>query len=227
MSMQKFQFIALILVFSGLSLSAQDFHYGISGGLDIAHIRTDLETRDLYENDINLMSHYNSILTYNINASLRYKIDNTWGISLEPGYVRKGVAIHYDINDLPDYDILLDYLQLPVLLDVYATDRLSFSAGPSIELLLFAKEKPDNQFVSLNSFYNKNLEFALMAGAAYQITEMVGVGIRYNRSLTAGREYELRDMQLHPLGHVTEYNHYFQLFFRFNFSPSKQESKEE
>ena len=70
--------------------------------------------------------------------------------------------------------VRLQYLSLPVLLDLQVTKKLALEVGPEFSYLL---HRP-------NFLYNNRFDLGLDAGLRYAINAVMAVGLRYNYGLS-------------------------------------------
>lgn len=99
----------------------------------------------------------------------------------------------------------LNYLDLPVMLS-YSIQKISFQSGVSLGYLLSASSPDVSSNQYLESLFDKNLDFGIVAGAQYQITERIGITGRYYVGLSPVVDMELRDEMNVPLGTLTAHN---------------------
>ncbi|MCG8474178.1 MAG: PorT family protein, partial [Cytophagales bacterium] len=84
------------------------------------------------------------------------------------------------------------YLNIPVLVKYYITEGLSLQAGPQIGFLMGANMDGESDLGELGKVKDmyKSTNFGLVFGAGYDITENIGVDVRYNLGLTEVPEEE-------------------------------------
>lgn len=198
----------LILLFLGLSAYTQNFRYGIVGGLDI----TKNHTTNLSLRSDNYRV-YDSMLSFNINGHIGYKSESFWGVSLEPGFMRKGGIYKNEtsvIND--DIKVQLDYIQMPILFDIYMTDKIFLSLGPEIAYLFGGRTKSAG-ITSYNiwDLYSSNFEISGLIGINYCLSKNLDIGVRYNHGLT----WISKVIYYESNKTSNEYNQYLQLMIRF------------
>lgn len=169
--------MAFTLLVSGFFTFAQsqNFTYGISGGAGISQLQfSQIDDLPFYSND--------PIVGYQISALLDYKFSDSWGISAEPGYARKGgqLGILPGMTNI-NTKIKLDYVRLPILLSFYPREYVSVSAGP--ELSYLADSNIDFLDIIASPIENK-FSLGLTAGINFHFDAPVSLGIQYNRNLT-------------------------------------------
>ena len=199
----------LLLLIS--NLKAQEFKYGLVGGLDVTNI-----TFINSSNFDNFTNPYCPMISYNINGYLGYKSSGFWGISIEPGFIQKGGLIQYVIQDnIFDVRYQLYYLQIPIYLDLYVTKKMFISFGPEVSYMLGYDSKPnvfsfDNLF-----FYDYDFELSGSIAFNYNFHKNFDIGLKYNHGITRLDKITWRDAQGNEVGKSTAYNHYLQAFIRF------------
>jgi len=75
-----------------------------------------------------------------------------------------------------------DYINLPVLAKIYIAKKISIEAGPQLGFLVSAKEKTDNDNVSISN--QKTVDFSLNLGLAYDLKNGIFFQTRYNLGLS-------------------------------------------
>jgi hypothetical protein len=180
-------FIGFILL-STFGIYAQNIMYGISAGLDVANEQ--YIGNKTYPNES-----LSPMISYNANAYIGYKSQGYWGLSIEPGFMQKGYMLHYANNNMR---IKCNYLQMPIFVNIYFTDKLFISAGPEIAYFLW------NRYAYVLKGRN-NLELSGLIGINYNISKKIDIGLRYNHGITS-------------ISTMTKlYNQYFQLLLRIKF----------
>ena len=134
------------------------------------------------------------MLSFNANAYIGWKGDGIIGLSAEPGYIQKGGVIKENYTGSEEnLRTMLNYLQLPVLLDVFITEKLSASIGPEVSYMLSAKIKSESGSTTEIDWYDKKFELSGMAGMQYAITPHFTLGLRYSHAITPCSKLELID----------------------------------
>jgi hypothetical protein len=200
------------LLFTGIKMSGQSFRFGFLTGFDLSNI--------LMTNKADYFGgkrYYYPLAAFNINGYVGTKFSNHLGISLEPGFIKKGSVIRNDKDNKSDnIKYIFNYIQLPVLADIYLSDKFFFSVGPELAYLINAKAKSKDNSNDLSGSYDKNFELSILAGVNYSISKKVDIGLRYNHGITCTTRIEWTDAS----GNSTtkdskEYNQYFQLLVRY------------
>ena len=208
MKSKTFWMLFGLLLFSGMKLCSQNFKFGFIAGMDIAKSylkdKPDIQNLD-----------YFPMISYNLNGYIGYKSSRLWGLSVEPGFIQKGFV--FKNEQYGNIRSQINYIQLPMLLDIYLTKKICLSAGPEIAYMINAKLKDKVNPGSGNNTdsYDKRFELSGIIGLNYKITEKIGVNFRYNRGLTYTRELTQFANLVNSNDIPKEYNQYFQLSVRY------------
>jgi hypothetical protein len=201
-----------LLLFSGMKLCAQNFKFGFIAGMDIAksHLKDkpDIQNLDYYP-----------MISYNLNGYIGYKSSRLWGLTVEPGFIQKGFV--FKNEQYGNIRSQINYIQLPMLLDIYLTKKICLSAGPEIAYMINAKLKLKEHYPGSNTdSYDKRLELSGIIGLNYKITEKFSANFRYNYGLTYIRELTQFENSVNST-EIKEYNQYFQLSIRYKLVETK------
>jgi|WetSurMetagenome_2_1015567.scaffolds.fasta_scaffold00200_13 hypothetical protein len=216
--MKKIAFIliALSVIGSGSILKAQKFSFGIQSGLNFSDKQV-INKKDFTDDN----KVYSPLLLLNANFTLGFKSKSFWGLTVEPGYIQKGglrsdVTIQTgDILYMPqDFKYIADYIQMPVLIDLYFTKNIYLSAGPEFAYLIKARAKSTDFSFDISDNY-KQLEISGDIGINYNLSENVYVGVLYSHSLSSSSKLFWKDDFGVITGISKEYNQY--LLFRIGF----------
>lgn len=199
--------VGLILM-SLMSLKAQNLEFGVKTGLGIANIH--IKNLPDSENNSDIFSPTPS---YSINGYVNYKSKGLWGFSFEPGLIKKGWISNKGNNN--ENKIGLKYLQVPILSDVYISDKFYFSIGPEINYLLNAKNNSSYGTEKITDL-NRKFELAGIAGGAYKIFPNLDIGIRYSHGLTqiSDKIFWVTDEFNQNPTQLKDYNQYLQFFIK-------------
>lgn len=195
---------SLMLVFTSTVFS-QDLKFGFEAGFDVANAQM------IYKPD-NFPKMFYPMIAFNVNGYIGYKSSGFWGLSAEPGYVQKGGRQKYTDGYLR---YQLNYIQLPVLAELYITDKIFFSVGPEFGYMINAKVKSGQNSNGITDFYNRRFELSGQAGINYRIYDKLDIGLRYNHGLMYIQKITLRNEFGDQMGEVKNFNQYFQLMVRF------------
>ena len=198
-----------MIVILGLNLRSQNINYGLLAGFgvtipDVAN-NTYTNSRLLY-----------TMGSFNINGHIEYRFPGVWGIAAEPGYIRKGGVARFGINRImTDFAIQLNYVQLPILANLYCTDKLFISIGPEFAYLINKDGNLPFKVKAFTPFEEKAFEISGLIGANYSLTKRIDLGLRYNHGLTPFTVVSWTDIYDNILGQAKVYNQYFQFIFRY------------
>ena len=192
------------IVISNITALSQNFKFGIVAGLDIAKSRY-----SKIPNAFSGSQSYNPMIAYNFNGYIGYKKSDSWGFSIEPGFIQKGGK--QKISNETYVRLNLNYLQLPILLDYYIFKKLYISLGPELSYLHSAKLKSKEISNNITDSIYKRFELSGIIGLNYKITDYFDIGIRYNHGLTYTSKISWFDDSGKDLGESNEYNQYVQL----------------
>ena len=127
------------------------------------------------------------------------------GVSLEAGYISKGVSINADTLDYQ-----LEYIGGPILFDYYWKDKFKFSIGPEFAVLTGANNTVnDTTTVDITSSFNNRFEFGGTVSASYSLTFFLDVGVRYNIAFRSIADFDPRTQKTDIR---TSYGQFFLLF---------------
>jgi hypothetical protein len=96
------------------------------------------------------------------------------------------------------YNANIDYLNVPLMLKYYVTEKFNIEAGPQVGFLLSAKSKDSEGSYSIKD-ETKSTDFGLNFGLGYDFTKNIFVNGRYNLGLsniiknTEGEDYNAKN----------------------------------
>ena len=206
----KYLTLIVLVIFSGMSLKAQDFKFGLVAGFDVANSRITNKPDSVSDSRA-----YYSMISFNVNGYIGFKSASFWGLSIEPGFIQKGGIIQYKDNRDKDVRVQSNYIQLPVLLDLNLTDKLFISIGPEFAYMINTKGKSKDLSVDITDLYDNEFEISGLIGINYNIIKNIDLGLRYNHGLTYIQEFTYTNALGETVGEGKVYNQYFQLLVRF------------
>lgn len=174
---KKFNIILLAFFFAGLTLTAQEFHGGVTMGLVGSQVAGDT---------------YSGFGKAGLFAGgyVGWEFTEHSGIQLELTYFQKGSRENpTEKNNYDFYLFRVSYIELPVLYQ-YKINRFIVEAGPSLGFRLAYYEENEVEVISNLQGYNKPaaVTFQMNIGLRYFISKKIGADIRYNFSLWGIRE---------------------------------------
>lgn len=199
--------IGLILM-TLININAQDLELGFKTGIGLANIH--ITNFPDSENNSDLFSPTPS---YSLNGTLNYKSKGIWGLSFEPGFIKKGWISNEGNNN--ENKIQLQYLQLLILSDVYLSDKLYFSIGPEMNYLINAKNKSNSGTERITDL-NRKFELSGVIGGTYKIFNNLDIGIRYSHGLIQISDkvfWAMDEYHEYPM-ELKDYNQYFQFIIK-------------
>ncbi len=169
---------ALMLFFCIISLSpitAQEFNAGFSFGMVASQL-----DGDRYEG-YNKAGLAGSIY---VNRFVTKKIAYQMGLR----YMQKG-SKRADTKNGIYYKSVLNYVEIPVSVRYFITEKIDLEGGLSMAYLINAKEDTDGTgLLPANPEFNK-VEISGLFGVSYNWSEKLSVGLQFNYSITPARPY--------------------------------------
>ena len=104
---------------------------------------------------------------------LGYNINERFGVTAGALYALQGAK-----NDDTDENMNLDYLNVPVLANVYVIPGLALKAGVKAGFLTRAKTKVNGEDFDFKDFMKK-VDFSIPVGVSYEISDFI-IDARYN-----------------------------------------------
>lgn len=160
--------LTIAVVAFAASVSAQDFSYGLKGGLNLATFTNDSEAKlkpSIY-----------------IGGFAEWRLGDVLAISPELYYSRQGAAANMQGLKVKSR---LNYLNLPVLAKLYLTDALSLDLGPQIGFLInsvaWAKANGNTGTTKMKGVNSVDVSFPV--GLTFNFGNYLVQG-RYNIGLT-------------------------------------------
>src|SRR5665811_747062 len=122
--------------------------------------------------------------SFNINGSIEYKISKIWGIEAEPGFIRKGGTVDGINRYHSTIKMRLNYIQLPILANLYITKKFFVSIGPEFAYMINSQGNLPDNGTGFDDFKENAFEISGLMGLNYSIYKEVDIGFRYNHGLT-------------------------------------------
>lgn len=165
--------IVLSVLFTSIITSAQEFRFGISGGIDASRLAINeasggpIKTR--------------SGLSFGLLGEAR--VSPTFGLQLETNYSSQGSGVISEDGQQTGA-FKLEYLTIPVLAKLYGTPRFSVYAGPQIGILLKGEQIESNQEDRDLKELLKSTDFYAVFGSEYRFANGIFISGRYNFGLS-------------------------------------------
>jgi len=176
--MKNHIFLAIgILLLLSIPIQAQNFKFGVRGGLNISSLDVD-PAHDT--------SSPNSRLGFHLGGFALF--DLAEGLHLQPEVTLSAEGVNYEDNEVYE-KAKLTYLNLSGMFKYYFDNRISIFAGPRIGLLAGGEFEEEDKIEGEIDVYNasdvyKGLDFSLGFGAGYTFDPGIEISVRYNLGLT-------------------------------------------
>lgn len=214
-------FITLFLLLAIPGLHAQKrFSVGIQGGLGATFTENKYKGGNEYTTDVILgIPKIYPVLSPMYNLYLSYSINENFGIAVEPGMIRKGYGSK---RVLEEGDVVfdrrqMDYLQFPLLMELYVDKSVTITVGPEFGYLLDKKMKTTQNSkpaVSTDLPKNNRFDVGIQIGGYYTFMKHLDVGIKVGASFIRGDKYYLTNDAGEVLTRVSRKNNYVNPFIR-------------
>lgn len=235
MSLRKIIVVLILILITHFTINAQDFEYGIEGGLGVSAIHMSDVPKG-----ISYTRMYTPIPIYSINAFISYKSKNFWGLSVEPGIIQKGGIQLFDSRNSKhqiihnNVFVVMHYIQLPILVNAYLGKRFYFLVGPELayrlsestgttntlnntDMSVTAYESLGNNVVADNILPDEKRRFEIsgVLGINYCVNKKFDLGLRYSYGFNNLVDVTWVDKLGYLLGHSSTHNQYLQVLFKF------------
>lgn len=167
----------------GFTFAQKKMNYSVKFGLNLADMITD-------ESKLSPRS------TFQLGVESVYMLNEKWGFQTEVLYSRQGNVRRGRTDDGVKFDnsLLLDYINIPLLVNYYIKDGFYVNVGPQIGFLVRAEQEDtilfDSSRESVKRKYN-NLDFSGVFSLGYHTDWGFNVGLRYQRGLINVLEEDL------------------------------------
>ena len=171
-SMLNKYIIFIVIICSGLTISAQEFHGGIIGGIAGTQVAGDT------------YSGYNKLGLF-VGGYVNLDIAEKSALQMELTYFQKGSRENpTEKNGYASYILRVNYIEMPILYQ-YTAGKFIIEGGPSAGFLLNYYEEVNQDVISDAPNYNNPSRITLQInlGFKYFITNSIGVGLRTNNSM--------------------------------------------
>ncbi|MHA7099410.1 porin family protein [Roseivirga pacifica] len=166
---QRLFLLLLIITFN--TLNAQDFYLGLKTGVGVSDFQYDGSSAE----NLSPKIMPNVALTYNYRFP-----ESIFGMNIETGYSNRGANI-----DSENLDYRLNFVDLPVMLDIYPVAFVRLNVGGEMSYLASAKNRLDDgskEDVTRN--FDQRTVFSALAGINLSMTYFMDLGVRYNYPIT-------------------------------------------
>lgn len=157
--------LAVIAVMAFGFANAQQTRFGVKGGLNISTVvGGDVENTK-------------SLVGFHVGGLAEIHVVEKFFIQPELLFSAQGTKVD---SPFGDYDIKLNYLNIPVIAKYYIVDKkFNVEAGPQLGVLLSAKVEGEDIKDGTRS-----VDFGFNIGAGYSFTDNLSVGLRYTIGLS-------------------------------------------
>jgi opacity protein-like surface antigen len=173
----KKQIITLaLLLMASLGANAQDAvanesNFGIKGGYNLASVKYDSDSETGQRHGFNVGFYGESF------------VNDAVAIQVEFQYSQQGYEIK---NDNSTFTQKINYINLPLSLNIYPTQNFFFEVGPQIGLAISHKEEFDsgfNLFDTSQEFDPNKFDYGANVGAGFKTDSGVRISARYHFGL--------------------------------------------
>jgi hypothetical protein len=175
--MKKIIFAAIAVMAFGFT-NAQKARFGVKGGLNISNFSADYNT--------------DALVGFQLGGFAEIKVIDKLVIQPELLFSAQGAKYSFDRRD---YNIRLNYFNIPVLAKYYITKEFTVEAGPQLGFLVSAT----NDGTNVNGDY-KTIDAGFNLGAGYNFNDNLSLGLRYTIGLS-GIEKDRRDYGYYGRGY--------------------------
>ena len=165
--------LASVLVLCTTICMSQEVRYGVRGALNISNL--DFEPDANFENKHRNGFAFAGFVDFGLSENLSFTTELQW--SAEGG---------------KDQRLRADYIQMPLLLKLSTSDRLSFMAGPQAALKTWKNRDGFSTFA-----------FSGVVGAEYMITSELFIDVRYSYGFTNILDEDITDLE--AKNHVAQF----------------------
>ncbi len=162
--MKKLILTVLCACFLSIGL-AQEIKYGVRGALNVSNLDFDPDAN--FENKHRNGFAFAGFVDFGFTEDLSLRTELQW--SAEGG---------------KDEDIRADYIQMPIMLRLATSERLTFGVGPQISLKTWKNNDGFSTFA-----------FSGVVGAEYMITDELFIDARYSYGLSNILDTDLTDVE--------------------------------
>jgi len=165
--MKKLLLSAVAVMAFGVAAQAQEMSFGAKAGLNLANMTGDAETAG-------------SRTGFHVGAVAEFKLSDKFSIQPELLYSMQGAKNEF-LGE--EYDLKLDYINLPIMAKFYVMEGLSLEAGPQVGFLMSAKADDED----VKDGY-KSVDFGINGGVGYELPMGLFFQARYYAGLASVNE---------------------------------------
>ncbi|MFM7218545.1 MAG: porin family protein [Bacteroidota bacterium] len=116
-------------------------------------------------------------------------LSERFSLRMELDYIQKGSRKPLDKDDNSYYRMRVNYLEVPFVARYRAGKKITLQGGPAFGVLVFSQED-DQTGVLIYSPPFRKYEYSISAGLLYDLSEKVGVDVRYGFSVVPIRPFD-------------------------------------
>ena len=148
--------------------NAQEVKYGVKFGGNLSNLRVNVDNMGTVV--------FKSNVGFQAGGFAEVKVADKFSVQPE-------ALFSYESSEVSGVDFNLSYINVPVMVKFYASEKINLQVGPQIGFIVGAKAKMDGQTEDIKDSL-KTTNFGLNFGLGYNLTEKVLVDLRYNVGLT-------------------------------------------
>lgn len=133
---------------------------------------------------------------------------------LQIRFMQKGANKKVTENDLSKYTSKLNYIEVPVLLRLHQTEKISWHAGPGFGYLFNYSVEDENGPLNADAISFRKFELSGMAGFQYQLTKKLAVSVTFSYSVIPIADHPNDPIHFRQPG---LYNNLFSMDFSYSF----------
>ncbi|MES2544405.1 MAG: porin family protein [Bacteroidota bacterium] len=153
--------VAAVCAFGFANAQDDSMSFGVKGGVNMASV--DAEDTG-------------SLISFHVGGFAEFMLTEKFAIQPELTYSGQGAKVE---GFGGDYNLNLNYLNLPIMAKYFVTEDLSIELGPQIGFLMSAKADGEDAKDDFNT-----TDFGLNLGVGFNLNENMVLGLRYNMGLT-------------------------------------------
>lgn len=154
--------LSVATIFAFGVVSAQEVKFGAKAGLNLSNLTGDAENVSMK-------------VGFQVGGFAEIKLSEKF--ALQPELMFSSLGAKNDTGG-SDEALNLNYIVVPIMAKYFATEKLSFEAGPSVGILMSAKFDSED----VKDIYNST-DFGVNFGAGFDVTENINLGLRYTLGL--------------------------------------------
>lgn len=169
--MKKLLLIFGIGLLSAGSVSAQTWLAGVRGGLLASNVGGD------YSDEFTVLP------GVTVGLFSEYKTGDRAGFFLDLLYARKGANYDGNAGGLSDARMKLQYIDIPVALIFYPTEKFGMYTGPQVSILIDSEFKDGETEFDYDNIIEAN-DYGVVGGFRYRATDRLHFDLRYYHSFS-------------------------------------------